>query len=125
MSFADIYNHQVFESRRTRSQRAQFWARVVSLALMLMVGVVLRTEPDLRRALAEAGMSAVMQVTGRSTALAAAQDPAADPSTITRPKDRIKVNRPATDASLSTQSDTQGLANQVQGRLSSTGVNGG
>ena len=66
MTFKDTYADAVLESRRIRSQRAGFWAKVVGLLLVLTIGATLRSEPQLRLALMSAGMDAVMAMTGRA-----------------------------------------------------------
>ncbi len=59
MSFEETYQAEVLQSRRTRSQRALFWAKIVGFALMLTIGAVLRSEPQLRQAIMGLGMDAI------------------------------------------------------------------
>lgn len=59
MSFSDTYRHEVYLSRKDRSRRALFWAKVISFVLMVTIGATLRAEPELRRVLMDAGMDAV------------------------------------------------------------------
>lgn len=140
MSFADTYGHEVLESRRTRSQRAGFWAKLVSLMLMVLVAVTLRSEPELRRALIEASITAGMQITGRAapqtrstgagTFVSAAPATSAPPRSSTGLRDRIKVNRPTSGNTLpggsgQGQIDALGIAQGLQGGLSSFDANGG
>lgn len=111
MSFAETYSHELLETRRIRSQRARFWSKIVSLALMLTLGAVFYSEPQLRFALMQAGTKGVMQLTGRSAAgasdapalpgggdlsglqnlLQAAQQQSAAPNTSPRPT--VVINR--------------------------------
>lgn len=65
MSFEETYQAEVLQSRRTRSQRAHFWAKITGFALMLTIAVTLRSEPEFRMAIIEAGMAGVMAVTGK------------------------------------------------------------
>lgn len=74
MSFAETYSYERLETRRIRSQRARFWAKVVSLLLMLTLGAVFYTEPQLRQSLMQAGMQGVMTLTGRNATPAQAPD---------------------------------------------------
>ncbi|KIN61916.1 hypothetical protein Z946_772 [Sulfitobacter noctilucicola] len=64
MTFSDIYSDEVYEARRDRAKRARFWAKVVSLMLVLTIGATLRSEPNLRLALMTAGMDGVLAVAG-------------------------------------------------------------
>lgn len=66
MSFEETYQAEVLQSRRTRSQRAHFWAKITGFVLMLTIGVTLRSEPEFRKAIIEAGMDGVMAVSGRT-----------------------------------------------------------
>lgn len=66
MSFADTYGQEVIESRRIRSERARFWAKLVGFALMLLVAVTLRSEPELRSALVSAGVERLMALRGEA-----------------------------------------------------------
>ncbi|MCX7558947.1 hypothetical protein OS190_05155 [Sulfitobacter sp. F26204] len=139
MSFAETYGQQVLESRRTRSQRAHLGAKIVSLLLMLLVAVTLRTEPELRSALLEAAMEAAMKATGRDRPPPAASNAAPFAGTMSAGtesgsnislRDRIKVNRPLSGSTLQgginqDQVDPQGLAQDLGHRLSTFGANGG
>lgn len=134
MSFRDIYSNEVLESRRARSQRARFWGKVVSIVLMLTVAVTLRTEPQLRSALVSAAMAGALQVTGRSVPAtspdftAAFQAIPADtplPASDTRVRDRIKINRPGSDANTAPQQvDVQALARDLQKSMAAFNRNG-
>lgn len=109
--FSEIYRTEVLQSRRDRSRRAFFWARIVGLALMLTIGATLRSEPELRSALARAGMDAVMTVAGRSQ-----PDPrvAQISSSEDLPKSRIKINRfGSSSGKPETQVDAQALAQEL------------
>tara|TARA_R110002094_G_scaffold191712_1_gene165985 strand:+ start:970 stop:1350 length:381 start_codon:yes stop_codon:yes gene_type:complete len=121
MNYEDLYRENVLLSRRDRARRALLWSRIVGIVLMLSVGVVLRSEPDLRRDLMVAGMNAVARVTdtrakARPDAPARAQSSAAAPDSTLRPRDRIKVNRYAVAPQ---DQDAQGLAGTVGKTLSS------
>lgn len=134
MSFRDVYSNEVLESRRARSQRARFWGKVVSIVLMLTVAVTLRTEPQLRGALVSAAMAGAMQLTGRSVPAtspnftAAFQANPADtplPASDTRVRDRIKINRPVSDANTAPQQvDVQALARDLQKSMAAFNRNG-
>lgn len=111
IEFREIYRTEVLQSRRDRSRRAFFWARITGLTLLLTIGATLRSEPELRNAIAGAGMDAVMLIAGRSsTAPRVSPEPTAE----NLPTSRIKVNRhgspPATSA---TQVDAQLLAEEL------------
>ena len=67
MQFADTYQHEVMKSRQIRSQRAKFWARITGLVLMLTIGAILRSEPQLRQDLLRVGVDAVLMVSGRDS----------------------------------------------------------
>jgi hypothetical protein len=135
MSFRDTYSNEVLESRRTRSQRARFWGKVVSIVLMVTVAVTLRTEPQLRSALVSAAMAGVMQVTGRSV-------PASSPDFTTafqaipvatsaaegskRVRDKIKINRPGSNVdTVPRQVDMQAIARDLQKSMAEFNLNGG
>ncbi|QFT57374.1 hypothetical protein FIU94_00945 [Sulfitobacter sp. THAF37] len=131
MNFAETYRHEVLQSRRDRSRRALFWSRILGIVLMLTIGAVLRAEPDLRRALATAGSDAILAMTGRAAAAPAAplSVPAAPPQTAqdhgvrvaTRPRDRVKVNRPANAQPVADATgpaiDPAALANEIGAQL--------
>jgi hypothetical protein len=99
MEFVETYRHEVIQSRRDRARRALFWSRILGIVLMLMIGAVLRAEPELRRALSTAGSDAILAMMGHSAATPQAVLPkGADDNAVqisTRPRDRVKVNRPA------------------------------
>lgn len=67
MSFAETYSHEVIETRRIRAQRARFWAKLISLLLMITVAAVLRSEPQLRTALMSAAVDGVTALRGTDT----------------------------------------------------------
>lgn len=90
VSFKEIYRTEVLQSRRDRSRRAFFWARIMGLALMVTIGATLRSEPELRRALAGAGMDAVMQMAGHQPPTVSVAQADHDPNL---PTSRVKVNR--------------------------------
>lgn len=60
MSFAEVYSEEVIETRRIRAQRARFWARIVSLLLMITVAATLHSEPRLRAALFSAAIDGLL-----------------------------------------------------------------
>ncbi len=91
MSFSETYHAEVLQSRRDRSRRAMFWARILGLVLVLTIGAILRSEPALRSALADVGMTAIMRVTGNGASQQAATQAA--PTTSALPVSRVKVNR--------------------------------
>ncbi len=66
MDFKDIYADEVLEARRDRSKRARFWAKIVSLVLVLTVASTLRSEPQLRLALMSAGVDGISALRGSS-----------------------------------------------------------
>lgn len=121
MNYEDIYRDNVILSRRDRSRRALFWSRIVGVVLMLCIGVILRSEPQLRQDLMYAGMDAIAKVTGTKAnpSPAALQVEAAAPQNTQRPRDRIKVNRYGAAAQ---DQDVQGLAEQVGKTLSNRPV---
>ncbi|MGC1503094.1 MAG: hypothetical protein WA782_03035 [Sulfitobacter sp.] len=137
MSFRDIYSNEVLESRRTRSQRARFWGKIVSILLMLTVAVTLRTEPQLRGALISAAMAGAMHVTGRSVpasspdvpvAFAAPPHSSPEPVGNTKIRDRIKVNRPGSSSApvhAPARVDVQSLMPEVQENPRAYRANGG
>lgn len=93
MDFRRTYHAEVLQSRRDRARRAIFWSRATGVLLMITVAATLRSEPELRRVLADAGINAMLKVTGR---VAAPQ--LADASAVTSermPVSQVKVNRPA------------------------------
>lgn len=79
MSFEETYQAEVLLSRRARSQRALFWAKVVGFVLMLTVGATLRSEPQLRQAIFGLGMDAIK--TAADTSPASRTAPTIGPST--------------------------------------------
>lgn len=117
MTFADTYREQVVQSRQDRARKALFWSRIVGLMLMLLVAFVLRVEPGIRTAFAEAGMEIMTKMTGRQ---APTQTAEVAPAQSTLPRDRVKVNRGgASDAQTSSQSraDAQAEAEALGQRL--------
>ena len=104
MRFRETYSEAVRDSRRIRAQRAGFWAKWASLALVITVGATLRSEPELRQALMNVGMDAVMAVSGQTPppapegtdlqALLQQAQAFAPPPTDVAPRDAIRVNRP-------------------------------
>lgn len=114
MSFQETYRSEVLQSRRHRSRRAHFWARFFGLILLLTVGATLRSEPELRRALAGAGMDAVMAVAGRVVPGPQAPQGAKVEQISNLPTSRIKVNRFKADTANPDQAiDPQALAQDV------------
>lgn len=75
MSFAETYNHEVIETRRIRAQRARFWAKLISLLLMITIAAVLRSEPQLRSALMGAAVDGVTALRGETASAQAAPIP--------------------------------------------------
>ncbi len=75
MTFLENYRYEVLQSRRTRRTRALFWAKVLSLMLMILFAVTLRSEPQLRQALTSAAMETAMKVAGRVAQPQAAPGP--------------------------------------------------
>lgn len=65
MSFSDTYGQEVIESRRIRSERARFWAKLVGILLMLLVAVTMRSEPELRTALVGGAVERIMAMRGQ------------------------------------------------------------
>lgn len=102
MSFSDVYANEVLESRRTRSDRARFWAKIVSFLLMITVAVTLRSDPQLRVALISAAMNGVSNVMGTAQGpvvrIPNVQATQAQPDTHAGPpKTGVRVNRPGID----------------------------
>ena len=114
MTFSDTYAQEVLQSRRTRSQRAGFWAKIVSILLAVTVIATFRSEPELRQGLTLAASDAVLKLTGRQAALSAAasrkssgtngsalqemmQKQGAMPQPDMGRLDAVKVNRPGLD----------------------------
>lgn len=123
MTFKDIYGHEVLQSRRDRSRRALFWSRIVGIVLMLTVGVVLRSEPDLRQALMTAGMNGVARFADQESATTAATPTQVDhvPSVrqAGKPQDRLRVNRLMPETQTDEPShETQTSANNLGTRVS-------
>ena len=116
MTLADTYREQVVQSRQDRARKALFMSRIVGLILMLLIAFVLRVEPNLRTAFAEAGMDLMTKMTGRD---APTQTAEATPAQSTLPRDRVKVNRGAPSAQSSSQSraDAQAQAEELGARL--------
>ncbi len=111
MSLSEIYRHEVLQSRRDRSRRAFFWARIMGLALMLTIGATLRSEPQLRSAIARAGMDVVLKASGPAQST---QTASLAPDSSTLPTSRVKVNRFGTPAATPGQQlDTQALAQHL------------
>ena len=100
MTLADTYREQVVQSRQDRARKSLFMSRIVGLMLMLLIAFVLRVEPNLRTAFAEAGMDLMTKMTGRD---APTQTAEAAPAQSTLPRDRVKVNRGAPSAQSSSQ----------------------
>jgi len=117
--FKEIYQNEVLQSRRDRSRRAFFWARIVGLALMITIGATLRSEPEMRQMIATAGMDAVMRMAGRAPP---AQTAALAPESSALPKSVVKVNRFGTDAQAQDQTlDPQALAKELGRALAAQG----
>lgn len=123
MSFAGTYHEEVLASRRDRSRRAFFWAKVTSILLMLTIAVTLRVEPDLRRLILTAGTDAIMRGAGANETSDVADLPGrqvAAPSAqgSSLPRSRIKVNRPApspqSDTGFGSPVDIRQLSSQLQ-----------
>ncbi len=127
MSFAGTYHEEVIASRRDRSRRAFFWAKVTSIALMLTIAVALRAEPELRRVLMGAGMEAVQSFAGpqregeflaHASAQPFLQSQTSEPEQSHLPRSRVKVNRPEPllepSASSPISTDMQQLYRQLQ-----------
>ena len=91
MNLADIYHHEVLQSRHDRSRRAFFWARIIGLALMLTIGATLRSEPELHNALARAGMDVIKMVAAQDKR--PTQSTTIETSDSNLPKSHVKVNR--------------------------------
>jgi hypothetical protein len=127
MSFQDVYHNEVLLSRRTRSQRSHFWAKVVGVVLMVIIGATLRSEPQLRQALFTAGMDGVAAASGAVQAPSQVSQPAyqlpdtsqmqgmfaqtqnAQPGApvqtkvVARPRDAVRVNRHGAGPALATK----------------------
>ena len=94
MSFAETYKHETLQSRRDRSRRAMFWARVLGLMLMLTIGAILRSEPQLRQDLMNAGINGILKLTKRDQP----QIAGSPLPTNTQGNAVIRINRPAAEA---------------------------
>ena len=111
MNPKESYRHEVLQSRRDRSRRAFFWARIFGLALMLTIGATLRSEPELRSALARAGMDAIKATINQTQP---AQTAALAPINSSLPKSRVKVNRfGGSFVKADQQIDAQAIANEL------------
>ncbi len=108
MAFEDIYRSEVLQSRRDRSRRSLFWARVLGIMLMLTIGLTLRSEPDLRRALMEAGMNGIARIAGRDSGTQVPQ-----PAALGGLRDRVKVNRHLGGATPPAANETQATADDL------------
>ncbi len=121
MSFKETYRNEVLQSRRDRSRRAFFWARITGLVLLLTIGATLRSDPELGRALAVAGMDAVMDIAGNTQA---AQMPQRGPDQTAMPKSVVKVNRFGSPAPASDQTvDAQAMAKDLGRAMAAQGIN--
>ncbi|NNE51112.1 MAG: hypothetical protein HKN30_01765 [Sulfitobacter sp.] len=90
MEFSDTYREQVILSRSDRSRRAMFWSRILGILLMLLVAVILRTEPQLRSDLLRVGIETAMKLTQR-------YDPQALPVRGSEETENgVRINRPGT-----------------------------
>ncbi|MDD9719981.1 hypothetical protein PVW51_04725 [Sulfitobacter sp. PR48] len=124
MDFFETYRHEVLQSRRDRSRRALFWSRILGIVLMLTIAAILRAEPDLRRALTTAGSDAILAMMGRDAAATPQASPAVLPQgaennavqVSTRPRDRVKVNRPTAGAT-GPALDPAAMANETGAQL--------
>jgi len=94
MSFGETYKHETLQSRRDRSRRSMFWARILGLVLMLTIGAILRSEPQLRRDLMNAGINGILKLTKRDQP----QFANAPLPTSTQGNGAIRINRPVTEA---------------------------
>lgn len=121
MTFAGTYRDEVIASRRDRSRRAFFWAKVTSIVLMLTIAVTLRAEPDLRRLLMSAGMDAIagfarIKAGNRAAALPVdVSTPDAQQTLL--PRSRIKVNRPAEPLVLTPSRPTSAEVDKVLNQI--------
>ena len=100
MEFKETYRHEVYLSRKVRSQRALFAAKLTGFVLVLTVGATLRAEPELRRLLFNAGMNGVSSFANLEAPDVAVSALPAAPQSAERtssdlPTSRVKVNRPA------------------------------
>lgn len=107
MDFKHIYRHEVYLSRKDRSRRAFFMAKITGIALALTIGATLRAAPDLRSALMTAGMDGVatlarLERPAPQHTAAALSGPSAQPAPSTLPPSRVKINRPAAQAPSTT-----------------------
>jgi hypothetical protein len=103
MRFSETYQHEVIQSRRDRSRRAHFWSRLLGIVLMLTLGAILRSEPQLRQDLAIAGSDAILWVSGRVAQPAASRNAPSAPPAPTG----VKINR---FGSTSGQTEGQAVA---------------
>ncbi|KAJ03085.1 hypothetical protein PM02_10855 [Sulfitobacter mediterraneus] len=94
MSFGETYKHETLQSRRDRSRRSMFWARILGILLMLTIGAILRSEPQLRQDLMNAGINGILKLTKRDQP----QFANAPLPTNTKGNGGIKINRPVTEA---------------------------
>jgi len=124
MDFKETYRHEVYLSRKDRSRRAFFAAKITGIALALTIGASLRAAPELRGALMTAGMDGIARITNldqpsaqQAPAMLAAdqsrqtppqpppQRPAIAQAPKTLPTSKIKINRPATPAQRTARSE--------------------
>ena len=90
LDFSSTYRNQVLQSRQDRSRRAIFWSRIVGVLLMLTIGVILRSEPEIRADLTNAGMDFIARLSGQETVASAAEVPQINTRQL---EDKVKVNR--------------------------------
>jgi len=121
MSFAQTYKEEVLKSRRDRSRRAFFWARVVGLVLMVTFATTLHRDPALARALKDAAVVQMMRLAGAPT-----PQTTGAPETAHLPRSRVRINRndwtdtPGAPAQgfYSQSSDAKSIARDAQRSLS-------
>ncbi|MEM6304678.1 MAG: hypothetical protein AAF744_08160 [Pseudomonadota bacterium] len=121
MSFTDTYQEEIIASRRDRSRRAFFWAKITSLLLVITIGVTLRAEPELRRLLMSAGMDTIAGFADLSAPIPVQGTERAVAKTAPEPRlsrDQIRINRPGSANAYSPTApfgiDIEEIARQLQ-----------
>ena len=123
MSFAETMTLEIRQSRRDRSRRALFCAKLMGICLVLLVGDILRTEPEFRAALMNNGINGMVQLMGREAPQsvepqdATPQNARQSPNVL--PRSTVKVNRSSGSANATSTPQTKEIADDL-GRTLST-----
>jgi len=109
MALFETYREQVIRERGQRARKALLLARFTGLLLMLLVAVILRTEPQIRADATAGALAFGLWATGRqeATLAEAPRAQAAQPP-------GIRINRPASGGGAE---ELQEVAGQLGKRL--------